>query len=152
MTAPAGDGLSRCEWGSGDPLLLDYHDRDWGVPVHDDRLLFEFLLLEGAQAGLSWLTILRRRDTYRAAFDGYDIERIAGYGEADVARLLADEGIIRNRAKVAAAIKTPPRPWRCSANSAHSTPSSGASSAASLAGTRSLRYRRCRPRRTSRRR
>ena len=105
MTAPADDGLSRCEWGSGDPLLLDYHDRDWGVPVHDDRLLFEFLLLEGAQAGLSWLTILRRRDTYRAAFDGYDIERIAGYGEADVARLLADEGIIRNRAKVAAAIK-----------------------------------------------
>ena len=85
--------------------MLDYHDRDWGVPVHDDRVLFEFLLLEGAQAGLSWLTILRRRDSYRAAFDGYDVERIAVYGDADVARLLADEGIIRNRAKVRGAIR-----------------------------------------------
>ncbi len=106
MKAPSDDGgVTRCDWGSGDPLMLDYHDRDWGVPVHDDRVLFEFLLLEGAQAGLSWLTILRRRDTYRAAFDGYDVERIAAYGDADVARLLADEGIIRNRAKVRAAIQ-----------------------------------------------
>ena len=98
------DALVRCEWGSGDALMLAYHDREWGVPVHDDRVLFEFLLLEGAQAGLSWLTILRRRETYRAAFEGYDIERIAAYGEADSARLLADAGIIRNRAKVRAAI------------------------------------------------
>ncbi len=105
MTSPSDDGVTRCEWGSDNPLMIEYHDRDWGVPVHDDRALFEFLLLEGAQAGLSWLTILRRRDTYRAAFDGYDIERIAAYGDADVARLLADEGIIRNRAKVRAAIQ-----------------------------------------------
>ena len=105
MTSPSDDGLARCDWGAGDALMLDYHDREWGVPVHDDRELFEFLLLEGAQAGLSWLTILRRRDTYRAAFDGYDVERIAAYGDADVARLLADEGIIRNRAKVASAIR-----------------------------------------------
>jgi DNA-3-methyladenine glycosylase I len=81
-----------------------YHDDEWGVPVHDDRLFFEMLLLEGAQAGLSWETVLRRRESYRIAFDGFDIHRVAGYGEADAARLLGDPGIIRNRAKVAAAI------------------------------------------------
>ncbi len=81
-----------------------YHDREWGVPVHEDRVLFEFLTLEGAQAGLSWRTILGRRETYRAAFHGYDIARIARYEDDDVARLLADPGIIRNRAKVHATI------------------------------------------------
>ncbi len=84
--------------------MLAYHDREWGVPVHDDRALFELLTLEGAQAGLSWATILKRRETYRAAFEGFDIPRIAAYGDADVARLLADPGIIRNRAKVRATI------------------------------------------------
>ena len=95
----------RCEWAGDDPLMLEYHDRVWGVPAHDDRVLFEFLLLEGAQAGLSWLTVLRRREGYAAAFEGFDVERVARYGEADAARLLADEGIIRNRAKVASAIR-----------------------------------------------
>ena len=95
---------ARCEWPGDDPLMLDYHDREWGVPEHDDRALFEFLILEGAQAGLSWRTILRRREGYRAAFDGFDCEGVAGYDDAAVARLLADEGITRNRAKVHAAI------------------------------------------------
>ena len=94
----------RCEWCGSDPLYVAYHDEEWGVPVHDDRLLFEFLLLEGAQAGLSWLTILKKRDAYRRAFHEFDYERIARYGEADVVRLLADPGIVRNRRKVEAAI------------------------------------------------
>jgi DNA-3-methyladenine glycosylase I len=84
---------------------MRYHDEEWGVPVHDDRKLFEFLILEGAQAGLSWITILKRREGYRRAFDGFDPEKVAVYGESDVARLLADEGIIRNRAKVKSAIQ-----------------------------------------------
>jgi len=84
--------------------MAAYHDEEWGVPLHDDRALFELLTLEGAQAGLSWQTVLRRREGYRAAFDGFDFERIARYTEADRERLLADERIIRNRAKVAAAI------------------------------------------------
>jgi DNA-3-methyladenine glycosylase I len=84
--------------------MVRYHDLEWGVPLHDDRALFELLTLEGAQAGLSWDTILKRREGYRRAFDGFDIGRIASYGEADVARLLQDAGIIRNRAKVAATI------------------------------------------------
>jgi DNA-3-methyladenine glycosylase I len=95
---------SRCEWSLGHPLLVSYHDGEWGVPVYDDRELFEKLILDGAQAGLSWLTILKRRDGYRRAFEGFDPERIARYGERDVERLLADPGIIRNRQKVAAAI------------------------------------------------
>jgi len=94
----------RCQWSLGHPLLVSYHDEEWGVPVFDDRELFEKLILDGAQAGLSWLTILKRRDGYRRAFEGFDPERIAGYGERDVERLLADPGIIRNRQKVAAAI------------------------------------------------
>ncbi|MQA00202.1 MAG: DNA-3-methyladenine glycosylase I [Dehalococcoidia bacterium] len=98
------DDLERCGWAGEDTQMVRYHDEEWGVPEHDDRTLFEFLTLEGAQAGLSWRTILHRRDTYRAAFEGYDLERIAAYGDADVARLLADPGIIRNRAKVAATI------------------------------------------------
>ncbi len=97
--------LLRCGWATGDPLYLAYHDEEWGVPVHDDRRLFEMLILEGAQAGLSWLTILKRREGYRRAFHGFDPEKIAHYGEKDVARLLTDSGIIRNRAKVEATIK-----------------------------------------------
>jgi DNA-3-methyladenine glycosylase I len=88
----------------GDSLLLTYHDVEWGVPVHDDRRLFEFLILEGAQAGLSWLTILRRRDTYRAAFHGFDPDAVASMTDADVERLLRDPGIIRNRQKVTSTI------------------------------------------------
>jgi DNA-3-methyladenine glycosylase I len=84
--------------------MTRYHDEEWGVPLHDDRALFELLVLEGAQAGLSWSTILARRENYRRCFDGFDIEGVAGYGDADVDRLLADPGIIRNRSKVAAAI------------------------------------------------
>jgi DNA-3-methyladenine glycosylase I len=95
---------SRCPWCGDDPLYVAYHDEEWGVPQHDERVLFEFLILEGAQAGLSWLTILRKRENYRKAFDGFDAERIARYGESDVARLLADPGIVRNRLKIAAAI------------------------------------------------
>lgn len=95
---------TRCAWVGNDPLYRAYHDTEWGVPLHDERALFEFLILEGAQAGLSWLTILKKREGYRRAFDDFDVERIARYGEADVARLLADPGIVRNRLKVAAAI------------------------------------------------
>jgi len=98
------DTRPRCAWGVGDPLYEAYHDTEWGVPLHDDRYLFELLNLEGAQAGLAWITILRKRDGYRRAFDGWDPARIAGYGADDVARLLADPGIVRNRAKVRATI------------------------------------------------
>jgi DNA-3-methyladenine glycosylase I len=97
-------GPPRCAWCGADPLYRDYHDREWGVPLHDERGLFEFLILEGAQAGLSWLTILRKREGYRRAFAQFDAERVARYGEADVARLLADKGIVRNRLKIEAAI------------------------------------------------
>jgi DNA-3-methyladenine glycosylase I len=97
--------LPRCGWATSDPLYLAYHDEEWGVPVHDDRRLFEMLILEGAQAGLSWITILKRRESYRVAFEGFDPEKIVRYGEKDVARLLLDPGIIRNRAKVEATIK-----------------------------------------------
>ena len=86
------------------PLMLRYHDEEWGVPLHDDRKLFEFLILEGFQAGLSWRTILNKREAFRAAFDGFDPERVSRYGDAETARLLADAGIVRNRQKVAAAI------------------------------------------------
>jgi DNA-3-methyladenine glycosylase I len=85
--------------------MIRYHDEEWGVPVHDDRLLFEFLILEGAQAGLSWLTILKRRETYRRAFDGFDPKQVATYGETKIAALLKDPGIIRNRLKVHAAVR-----------------------------------------------
>ncbi|MBX7236159.1 MAG: DNA-3-methyladenine glycosylase I [Caldilineales bacterium] len=95
---------TRCEWAGSDPLYVAYHDHDWGVPVHDDRLLFEMLILEGAQAGLSWSTILKKRDGYRAAFAGFDPALVAGFDEANVADLLANPGIVRNRAKIAAAI------------------------------------------------
>lgn len=98
------DHRARCPWCGIDPLYLAYHDSEWGVPQHFDPTLFEFLLLEGAQAGLSWITILRKRENYRRAFEGFDAERIARYGDADVARLLGDAGIVRNRLKIAAAI------------------------------------------------
>jgi DNA-3-methyladenine glycosylase I len=94
----------RCAWAGDDPLYVAYHDLEWGVPVHDDRLLFEFLVLEGAQAGLSWITILRKRENYRRAFEGFDPRRVAGYGRAEVATLLADAGIVRNRLKIESAI------------------------------------------------
>ena len=98
------DMLIRCDWCKGDPAYTDYHDKEWGVPLHDDRRLFEMLVLEGAQAGLSWLTILKKRDAYRKAFGNFDIETVASYTESDVKRLLADEGIVRNRRKVESAI------------------------------------------------
>jgi DNA-3-methyladenine glycosylase I len=98
------NGPVRCAWCGTDALYQAYHDTEWGVPLHDERALFEFLILEGAQAGLSWLTILKKRTGYRRAFDAFDAERIARYGEADVARLLADPGIVRNRLKIEAAI------------------------------------------------
>ena len=94
----------RCDWGEGDPLYRAYHDDEWGVPIHDRRGLFELLCLEGAQAGLAWITILRKRDAYRAAFDGFDPERIAAYTDEDRARLMSDAGIVRNRAKIDATI------------------------------------------------
>ncbi len=96
---------TRCQWAGTDPLYVAYHDLEWGVPVHDDRLLFEFLVLEGAQAGLSWSTILKKRDAYRAAFDRFDPAIVAAYDDAKVAELLANPGIVRNRAKVASAIR-----------------------------------------------
>ena len=95
----------RCRWCGSDPLYLAYHDEEWGVPVHDDQRLFEFLVLEGAQAGLSWLTILKKRENYRKAFQGFACERIARYSEGDVARLITHPGIVRNRLKIESAIK-----------------------------------------------
>ncbi|MGH9540066.1 MAG: DNA-3-methyladenine glycosylase I [Terriglobales bacterium] len=95
--------LIRCTWASN-PLSIRYHDKEWGVPQHDDRVLFEFLLLEGAQAGLSWDTILQKRENYRAAFDGFDAARIARYDRRKTASLLRDAGIVRNRLKIASAV------------------------------------------------
>ena len=102
MSARAAE-LARCPWAASEPNIT-YHDQEWGVPVHDDRKLFEFLILEGAQAGLSWTTILNKRENYRKAFDGFRPEKVARYAAHDVERLLADPGIVRNRAKIAAAI------------------------------------------------
>jgi len=99
-----GDNLIRCRWASNDRSIF-YHDREWGVPQHDDRVLFEFLLLEGAQAGLSWDTILQKRENYRAAFDGFDPKKIAAYDRRKTQRLVRDEGIVRNRLKIASAIQ-----------------------------------------------
>jgi DNA-3-methyladenine glycosylase I len=99
----------RCAWCGDDPLYVAYHDREWGVPVHGDRLLFEFLILEGAQAGLSWITILRKREHYRRAFDDFDAEKVARYGQRQVGRLLGDAGIVRNRLKIEAAINNAQR-------------------------------------------
>lgn len=96
----------RCPWCGTDPLYVAYHDEEWGLPVHDDRALFELLVLEGAQAGLSWITILRKRAAYREAFAGFDIARVAGFTAEDQARLLANPGIVRNRLKIAGAVRT----------------------------------------------
>src|SRR5438094_2351663 len=94
--------IERCEWAKGD-LNIAYHDEEWGVPAHDDRHLFEMLILEGAQAGLSWITILRKREAYRAAFDNFDPAVVAAYGDEKIAALLADTGIVRHRLKINAA-------------------------------------------------
>jgi len=99
MSTPA-----RCGWCGDDPLYVAYHDEEWGVPEYDDRALFEKLILDGFQAGLAWITILRKRDAFRAAFDGFDPQRIARYTDRDVARLLGDAGIVRHRGKIEAAI------------------------------------------------
>ncbi|MBU4500930.1 MAG: DNA-3-methyladenine glycosylase I, partial [Gammaproteobacteria bacterium] len=96
--------LPRCAWCGADPLYRAYHDEEWGVPLHDERALFELLTLEGAQAGLSWFTILKKREGYRRAFNDFDAERIARYTEADVTRLMADAGIVRNRLKIESTI------------------------------------------------
>ena len=103
------DTKIRCEWCGSEPLYVSYHDDEWGVPVHDDRRLFEMLILEGAQAGLSWLTILKKREQYRRAFHGFEVERVAAYSENDVQRLLADSGIVRNRLKIEAAVRNAQR-------------------------------------------
>jgi DNA-3-methyladenine glycosylase I len=97
--------VNRCAWAGADSLMIAYHDEEWGVPVHDDRLLFEFLILEGAQAGLSWSTILKKRKAYRMAFDNFDPAVVAGYKAAKLRRLLVDVGIVRNRLKIAAAVQ-----------------------------------------------
>lgn len=96
--------MRRCNWAESHELLRAYHDAEWGVPLYDDRKLFEFLVLEGMQAGLSWLTVLKKREHFRVAFEGFDPQRIARYGQAKINRLLRDEGIIRNRLKIEAAI------------------------------------------------
>ncbi len=95
----------RCEWVGSDPLMIEYHDKEWGVPVHDDTKLFEFLVLDAMQAGLSWKTVLHKRDNFRKAFDNYDIKRIARYDEKKFQELLLDKGIIRNRMKINSAIR-----------------------------------------------
>src|SRR5687767_12452794 len=102
--APGSDGLARCWWCTGDALYESYHDNEWGWPVDDDRRLFEKLSLEGFQSGLSWLTILRKRENFRKAFANFEIERVAHFGERDVTRLLNDAGIVRHRGKIEAAI------------------------------------------------
>ncbi|MGH8245716.1 MAG: DNA-3-methyladenine glycosylase I [Gammaproteobacteria bacterium] len=97
--------IARCPWAGNDPLYQRYHDREWGVPVHNDRRLFEFLVLEGAQAGLSWITILRKRPAYREAFHGFDFKRVAGYGDKDIRRLMGNAGIVRNELKIRSAVR-----------------------------------------------
>jgi len=94
----------RCGWAKNDPLLEEYHDKEWGVPVHDDIKLFEFLVLEGAQAGLGWLTILKKREGFRLAFDGFDPRKVANYSSSDIRHLLTNRGIIRNRLKITATV------------------------------------------------
>lgn len=102
---PADTARSRCEWCGNDPLYVRYHDEEWGVPVHDDRKHFEFLTLEGAQAGLSWITILRKRENYREAFADFDAARVARFGKREIERLLKNPGIVRNRLKVEGTVR-----------------------------------------------
>jgi DNA-3-methyladenine glycosylase I len=106
----------RCDWPKNE-LAIAYHDKEWGVPLHDDEGLFEFLILEGAQAGLSWDTILRKRENYRKAFDGFDVNKVARYTDKRLEKLLQNEGIIRNRLKVAAAVTNAKNSLRCRRNS-----------------------------------
>ena len=96
---------NRCAWPTGNQIMIDYHDHEWGVPLHDDIKIFEFMVLDAFQAGLSWLTILKKRENFRNAFDNYDLKKIAGYGEKDFNRLMNDAGIIRNRLKITATIQ-----------------------------------------------
>ncbi|NBD27291.1 DNA-3-methyladenine glycosylase I [Paenibacillus glycinis] len=100
---------ARCAWVNEDPLYIDYHDREWGVPVREDRKLFELLVLEGAQAGLSWYTVLKKREGYRRAFDGFDPRKVAQYGESEIAEFMTNEAIIRNRSKIRSAINNAQR-------------------------------------------
>lgn len=102
---PKPSTLVRCAWSGNHPLMTEYHDKEWGVPVHDDRTLFEFLILEGAQAGLSWQTVLNKRDNYRKAFHNFDAKKIARYTVQDAARLMSNPGIVRNQLKIEAAIR-----------------------------------------------
>ena len=104
-----GKDIIRCGWVGKNPLMWAYHDEEWGVPVHDDRKHYEFLVLDGAQAGLSWETVLRKRDNYQKAFHGFDVTKVAGYGSKDIRRLLSDPGIVRNKLKIAGAIKNAQR-------------------------------------------
>lgn len=97
--------VKRCPWAGNEPVYIEYHDKEWGVPVHDERKLFEMLILEGAQAGLSWITILKKRDNYRQAFDNFQVEKVACYSKEKVEELLQNPGIIRNRRKIEAAVK-----------------------------------------------
>ncbi len=101
--------MNRCAWGSSNPLMIEYHDTEWGVPLHDEQRLFEFLVLEGMQAGLSWSTILNKRDNFRRAFAEFDVEQVARFGKREINRLLKDAGIIRNRLKIEAAINNAQR-------------------------------------------
>ena len=100
---------TRCDWGTTSPLYIDYHDNEWGVPIHDDRTLFEFLILEGAQAGLSWETVLKKRENYRKAFNDFDPVKVSRYGDKKIEALLGNKGIIRNRLKIASAINNAKR-------------------------------------------
>ena len=95
---------TRCPWSTSDPIYIEYHDNEWGVPLHDDQQLFEFLILEGAQAGLSWITILKKRENYRKAFDKFDPKKVAGYDAKKITSLLNNEGIVRNRLKIDSAV------------------------------------------------
>ena len=104
MSDQAADDLLRCPWSKQDPLYISYHDREWGVPEYDDQALYEKLVLDGFQAGLSWITILRKRENFRRAFDGFDPEKIARYRSAKIERLMKDAGIVRNRAKIEGAV------------------------------------------------
>jgi len=106
---PADGTKIRCKWCGEDPLYRQYHDEEWGVPIHDDRLLYEKIVLEGAQTGLNWITILKRREHYRQAFDNFEIETVAAYNDKDIERLVNDAGIIRNRLKIKSAINNAKR-------------------------------------------
>ena len=134
--------MPRCPWATAEPNIT-YHDNEWGVPVHDDRLLFEFLILEGAQAGLSWTTILNKRESYRKAFDGFRAEKIARYRARDVQRLLRDAGIVRNRLKIAATIENAKAFLALRKESEVSTRTCGASSAADRSRIAGAAWRKC---------